>query len=323
MQRIQFGFGLPTRGRLSSPENLVKLAKHAEDLGFDFISVSDHVVIPRAIGSRYPYSATGEFAVDPSGAYLEQLTVLTYIAACSQRLRLLTSVMVVPQRPPVLTAKQLASLDVLSNGRLIFGVGAGWLREEFEALDAPWFDQRGRVTDEYLRAFKELWTNDEPTFDGDFASFHDIAFAPKPVQKPHPPIWVGGESNAALRRTARLGDAWYPIGSNPRHPLGTTSQLAAAIDRLRGFARQAGRDPAEIDIAYSAGWYNDRDAELDKAGHRRSFTGSPRQVADDVLAFAALGVRHFGFGMTDGTLDGSLARLERFATFVRPLIERA
>ncbi len=320
MPRIQFGFGLPTRGPLSIPENLVRLARRGDELGFDFISVSDHVIIPRAIASRYPYSTTGEFAVDPSGSYLEQLMVLAYIAAGTSRSRLLTSVMVVPQRPPVLTAKQLASLDVLSGGRLILGIGAGWLREEFEALDAPWFDKRGTVTDEYLRAFKELWTSEEPAFDGDYTSFHDIAFAPKPVQQPHPPIWVGGESDAALRRTARLGDAWYPIGSNPRHPLGTTAQLASAIDRLHAFAREAGRDPAEIDLAYSAGWYNDRDAELDNAGHRRSFTGSPRQVADDVHAFATLGVRHFGFGMIDGTLDGSLARLERFANVVRPLI---
>jgi probable F420-dependent oxidoreductase len=320
MQRIQFGFGLPTRGPLSTPGNLVRLARRGDELGFDFISVSDHVVIPRAIGSRYPYSTSGEFAVDPSGSYLEQLTVLTYIAASTRRVRLLTSVMVVPQRPPVLTAKQLASLDVLSGGRLIFGIGAGWLREEFEALDAPSFEQRGSVTDEYLRVFKELWTNEQPSFDGDYTRFHDIAFAPKPVQQPHPPIWVGGESDAALRRTARLGDAWYPIGSNPRHPLGTTAQLALAIDRLRGFARDAGRDAAEIDLAYSAGWYNDRDAERGEDGNRRSFTGSPRQVADDVRAFAALGVRHFGFGLTDGTLDGTLARLERFATVVRPLI---
>ena len=323
MQRLQFGFGLPARGPLSTPQNLVRLAKRGEELGFDFISVSDHVVIPRAIASRYPYTASGEFAVDPSGSYLEQLIVLTFIAASTSRPRLLTSVMVVPQRPPVLTAKQLASLDVLSGGRLIFGIGAGWLREEFEALDAPSFEQRGKVTDEYLRAFKELWTNDEPDFAGEYTHVHDIAFAPKPVQKPHPPIWVGGESDAALRRTARLGDAWYPIGSNPRHPLGTTAQLASAIDRLRGFVRETERNMAEIDIAYSAGWYNDRDAERGEDGNRRSFTGSPRQVADDVHAFATLGVRHFGFGMIDGTLDGSLARLERFATVVRPLIDGA
>src|SRR6185437_2121085 len=225
---MQIGFSLPTRGPLSSPENLATLAQRAEEMGFDIISVSDHVVIPRAIGSRYPYSASGEFSGDPSGACLEQLTMLTFIAASTKRIRLLTSVMVVPQRPPVLTAKQLASLDALSNGRLIIGIGAGWMREEFEALGAPSFDERGTVTDEYLRAFKELWTNDDPAFDGSYTRFHNIAFAPKPVQQPHPPIWVGGESAAALSRTARLGDAWYPIGSNPRHPMQTVEQLSAA-----------------------------------------------------------------------------------------------
>jgi alkanesulfonate monooxygenase SsuD/methylene tetrahydromethanopterin reductase-like flavin-dependent oxidoreductase (luciferase family) len=123
--------------------------------------------------------------------------------------------MVVPHRPPVLTAKILATIDVLSKGRLIVGCGVGWMREEFEAIGAPPYDKRGAVSDEYIRAFKELWTSDNPTFSGKYCSFANVAFAPKPLQKPHPPIWVGGESPVALRRAGRLADAWYPIGSNP------------------------------------------------------------------------------------------------------------
>jgi len=306
---------------LSSPENLATLAQRAEEMGFDIISVSDHVVIPRAIGSRYPYSASGEFSGDPSGACLEQLTMLTFIAASTKRIRLLTSVMVVPQRPPVLTAKQLASLDALSNGRLIFGIGAGWMREEFEALGAPSFDERGTVTDEYLRAFKELWTNDDPAFDGSYTRFHNIAFAPKPVQQPHPPIWVGGESAAALRRTARLGDAWYPIGSNPRHPMETVEQLSAAIAKLHRYAEHEGRDTTEIDLAYSAGWYNDHDAQQSSSGQRRILTGSPDEVAADIRDLSSLGFRHLILGLQDGTVDGMLARLDRFATVVRPRVD--
>jgi probable F420-dependent oxidoreductase len=227
--------------------------------------------------------------------------------------------MVVPQRPPVLTAKQLASLDVLSNGRLILGIGAGWMREEFEALGAPPFDERGAVTDEYLRIFKELWTNEEPAYDGKYTRFSNIAFAPKPVQQPHPPIWVGGESAAALRRTARLGDAWYPIGSNPQHPMETVEQLSTAISRLRMFTSEAGRDPSEIDLAYSAGWYNDQEIQHSADGRRRVFTGSPEQIAGDIRDFAALGVRHLMLGFQDNTVERMLSRLERFASAVRPL----
>lgn len=315
---MQIGFSLPTRGPLATPDHLATLVERGEELGFDIVAVSDHVVIPRAIDSRYPYSASGEFTGDPTGACLEQLTLLTYVAARTRRVRLLTSVMVVPQRPPVLTAKMLASLDVLSAGRLIFGAGAGWMREEFEALGAPSFDERGSVTDEYVRAFKELWTSDEPALDGPYARFNRIAFAPKPVQRPHPPIWVGGESPAALRRVARLGDAWYPIGSNPRHPMGTVAQFATGAAQMRQYAVDSGRDPSQIDLAYSAGWYNDREQERAADGSRRSFTGTPDEVAADIQAFGEAGVHHLILGLQDRTLDAMLARLERFASVVRP-----
>src|SRR6266567_4427207 len=122
---------------------------------------------------------------------------------------------------PVLTAKILSTIDVMSGGRIMVGVGAGWLEEEFEALGAPPFAERGKATDEYLQAFRELWTKDKPHFDGRFVKFTNIVFVPKPVQKPHPPLWVGGESGPAMRRAARLGNGWYPIGSNPRFPLNT------------------------------------------------------------------------------------------------------
>ena len=201
---MNFGFSAPTRGPQATPEALARLVAHGEALGFGIVSVSDHVVMPRTANSTYPYSADGSFA---GGAEcLEQLTLHAYLAAVTTRLRLLTAVMVVPHRPPVLTAKVLATVDVLSGGRLIVGCGAGWLREEFEAIEAPDFDRRGAVTSEYIRAFKELWTSDEPTFHGEFCSFSNLHFEPKPMQKPHPPIWTGGESPAALRRAGRLAD---------------------------------------------------------------------------------------------------------------------
>ena len=319
---MEFGFSIPSRGPLATPENMATLAGRGEEMGFDIISVSDHIVIPNNIGSRYPYSESGAFAGDSSGMYMEQLTVLGFLAGQTSKAKLLTSVMVLPHRSPVLTAKMLATIDVLSGGRLIVGCGVGWMREEFEAIGAPPYDERGAVGDEYIRAFKELWTSDSPRFDGKYCSFSDVSFEPKPVQKPHPPIWIGGESPPALRRAGQLGDAWFPIGTNPRFTVGTAAQFADYASRVRGHAEAAGRDPSEIDFAYSAGWYNDKEAEMLPGGDRRIFTGTPNQIADDIKTFEALGVRHLLFGFQGETLDETVERLDRFATKVRPLTER-
>ena len=319
---MEFGFSVPSRGALATPDKIVALAKRGEEMDFEIISVSDHIVIPMSIGSRYPYSESGEYVGGGTGDYLEQLTTLSFLAGHTSKIRLLTGVMVLPHRSPVLAAKMLASIDVLSEGRLIVGCGVGWMREEFEAIGAPPYDERGAVGDEYIRAFKELWTSYNPSFEGKYCSFSDVSFLPKPVQRPHPPIWIGGESPPALRRAGRLGDAWYPIGTNPRFTVGTAEQFSDYASRVRGHADAAGRDPGEIDLAYSASWYNDRKAEVLPSGERRIFTGTPNQVADDIKTFEGLGVGHLLFGFQSDTVDESVERMERFTTKVRPLTER-
>ena len=175
---MEFGFGVPTSGPLSAPESLAALARRGEEMGFGIISVSDHVVIPKSIASRYPYSEAGEFPGAAAGECLEQLTTLAFLVSHTSTARLLTSVMVLPHRSPVLTAKMLATIDVLSKGRLNVGCGVGWMREEFEAIGAPPYDERGAVGEEYIRAFKELWTSDNPTFEGRYCRFSDISFLP-------------------------------------------------------------------------------------------------------------------------------------------------
>ena len=194
------------------------------------------------------------------------------------------------------------------------------MREEFEVIGAPPFERRGDVGDEYIRAFKELWTADNPTFEGTYCRFSDVTFAPKPVQKPHPPIWVGGESPRALRRAARLGDGWYPIGTNPSYPVDTPERFSDALTRLRGYAEEVGRDPAEIGIAYSVGWYDDPGASMRPAGDRPCFTGTPEQVAGDIGAFQELGVRHLMIGFQRPTLDEPVDRMHRFVEDVMPLV---
>ena len=247
---MKYGLAMPNRGPLAQPGHLVTLATRAEELGFHSLQIGDHIVLPNRISSRYPYAEGGVFTGAVSGEAFEPLTELSFLAGVTRKIRLATSVMIVPHRNPLLAAKMLATLDVLSGGRLILGIGAGWMREEFEALGLPPFDERGAVTDEYVRAFKELWTSDNPTYDGNYCQFSDIKFLPKPVQMPHPPIWVGGENPRAIRRAAELGNGWIPIGSNPDFPMGTPKQLSARMKQLASAAVRAGRDPSEIEVIY-------------------------------------------------------------------------
>lgn len=316
---MQFGFGLPTRGPMATPQSLATLAHKGEELGFAVLSVSDHIIIPKSIASTYPYNESGTFAGDPSGACLEQLSLLSFLAGITSSVKLLTSVMVLPHRPPVLTAKMLATIDVLSNGRLIVGCGVGWMREEFEALGAPAYDERGAVGNEYLQAFQELWTSANPTFAGKYCRFANVAFAPQPVQKPHPPIWIGGESAVALRRAGRFANAWYPIGSNPRFPVGTPAQFAAYATKVQRYAQEAGRDPSSLTFAYSTNWYTDQQALTLPDGQRRSLTGTPQQIADDIKRYEDLGVRHMMVNLQGDTLAQTVERVQRFAERIMPL----
>ncbi len=309
---MQYGFGAPVSGLLSMPDNLARIVVEGEAIGYDYATISDHVVIPRDIEARYPYSDTGEFPGRSRGDRHEQLTAVAFIAGKTSRLRLVTSVTVVPHRPAVLQAKMLATIDVLSKGRLTFGIGAGWMKEEFEALGVPPFSERGTVTDEYLMACRELWTKDDPRFEGKFVKFANVLFEPKPVQKPHPPIWVGGESGPALRRTARLGDGWYPIGTNPQHRLDSMKRFQAGVERLGRLTREAGRDPAQIALAYRVtSWGKSLPARADD-GERRLFSGETADVVGDLRAFRDFGVGHVDFSFDGDTPDAMIANMRRF-----------
>ena len=318
---MKYGFTLPGRGPLATPETLGRIARTGEELGYDALFTGDHILVPRNIASPYPYTEGGEFPGSPSGESMEQLTLLAFLAGQTSRIRLVTSVIIVPHRNPLVAAKALATLDVLSGGRLVVGVGVGWMREEFEALDLPPFEERGAVTDEYIRAFKELWTSDDPHFEGKYVSFGNISFLPKPVQKPHPPIWVGGESRPALRRTAELADGWYPLGSNPTFPMGTPEQLAAGLERLASYARRFGRDPSEIETIYRTHQFELTD--MAAGGDRLPFVGNAEQMASDIRAYQDMGVGSLVLDFLRQTedLDVMLGRMERFAKEVWPLVQ--
>jgi len=309
---MQYGFSPPVSGPLSSPDNLARIAAEGEAIGYDYATISDHVVIPRDIEAKYPYSDTGEFPGRSRGDRHEQLTAVAFVAGRTSRLRLVTSVTVVPHRPAVLLAKMLATIDVLSKGRLVFGIGAGWMREEFEALGVPPFPERGAVTDEYLNACRELWTNDNPRFEGRYVKFDNILFEPKPLQKPYPPIWVGGESGPALRRTAKLGDGWYPIGTNPQHRLDTMKRFQGGVERLRRLTREAGRDPSKMALAYRISAWGGALPARANDGERRLFSGQTADVVADLRAFRDFGVGYVDFNFAGDTADAMIREMRRF-----------
>ena len=219
--------------------------------------------------------------------------------------------MVVPHRPAVLTAKILATLDFLSKGRITLGIGAGWCEEEFIAIGAPPFAERGAVTDEYMMVCKELWTADEPKFNGKYVQFNDVLFPPKPVQQPIP-IWVGGESGPALRRTAKYGDAWYPIGTNPQFPMDTLTRFKAGAAKLAALTEKAGRDPKAVALSYRVSSNPEAQPKGTVDGERKLFTGSAADFAGDIKALQDVGVTSFDFGLFGPTLDATIDTMRKF-----------
>jgi probable F420-dependent oxidoreductase len=232
---MNFDVWLPTANPFTTPELLTVIGREAEERGINAIWVGEHVVTFDDYASSYPYADDGRVPLPPGTGLLEPFTTLAFLAALTSRVRLGTAMCLLPQRNPVYTAKEVATLDWLSRGRVDLGVGVGWLREEFEALEVPW-ERRGARTDDYLGVLKALWTEDLSSFSGEFYNLAPCSQFPKPVQSPHPPVHIGGESDAALRRTARLGQGWHSFNRTPADladPLARLDELLSAEGRTR------------------------------------------------------------------------------------------
>lgn len=238
---MQFGAHIFGVDELADPKTLVEVAQLAEALGYHSIFVADHIIIPRGLESKYPYSGDGSFPYAPDQNWLDPMFALGYLAGLTQTIRLGTSVTVLPMRHPIVAAKQIVSEDHLSGGRVIFGVGVGWMAEEFALLGESFHD-RGRRTDEYLQLIKTLWTKENPRFEGTYFQVVDCGFAPKSSQHPHVPIWIGGESRAALRRAAQLGNGWHSAGTS-------LAELPEKIGVLREALAAAGRSETDFVIS--------------------------------------------------------------------------
>jgi probable F420-dependent oxidoreductase len=221
-------------------------------------------------------------------------------------------VLVVPHRPAVLAAKQLATVDALSGGRLTVGIGAGWLKAEFDAVVTTPFAERGAVTDEYVAAFKTLWTEKKPVIEGKYVHYDRLLLEPKPTQKPHPPIWVGGESGPSLRRAARLGDAWYPIGTNNAAPYDSLPRYRAGVARLRQLTAAAGRDAQAVALTYRVKRYGGDLPAQAGDGERRLFSGSDGDIVGDIHALEDIGVSAIDFDFERPQESAVLSEMRAF-----------
>ncbi len=255
---MKFGLRYINTGRYVDPSLAIELVQAGEAAGFESAWTVDHVVVPEGYQSSYPYSEDGRMAGGVNDIPLpDPLIFMSYLASATTRIKLATGILILPQRNPVVTAKQIATLDYLSGGRILLGIGVGWLEEEFNAIGTPFAD-RGRRTDEYVAAMRELWSSPSPSFDGEFVHFKDAHCRPQPIEG-SVPIIVGGHSKAAARRAGRLGNGFFPA----------RDASAPLFDLVRKTAEECGRDPAEIEFTASLPDDLDQIPELAKIGVTR------------------------------------------------------
>ena len=267
------------------------------------------MVTPWRIKTPYPYSENHEFIVPPDRPFLDSLTCLAFLAGCTSKITLGISVLVLPYRHPLYWARVATSIERLSKGRLTMGIGVGWMEEEFAALGVS-FKDRGKMTDEQLEIVHQLWTEEHASWSGQFYSYDDLAFFPKPLQHPRIPIWVGGEGPAAHRRTAKYGDAWFPYFVEV-----TPAELRAGYDSVRQSAAELGRDPEQIGLACC------RPIEVTPEPvpqNARFLRGSPEQLITALLAYQSIGVRHMALQFMAPRWPDRVEQITRFAQGVMP-----
>ncbi|MGH7319862.1 MAG: TIGR03619 family F420-dependent LLM class oxidoreductase [Candidatus Rokuibacteriota bacterium] len=305
---MKLGVFLPISGRAASGV-LMDAARRIEALGYDSVWAADRIVTPWELNTPYPYNEDRHFFVPPAAPFLEPLTCLAYLAGGTESVALGMSVLVMPYRHPLHWAKIATTIDHLSKGRLILGVGVGWMAEEFDALGAP-FKERGAVADEQLTILSRVWQEEKPHFEGQYYRFQEVGFSPKPLQQPRIPIWVGGEGAPAQRRAGRYGDAWFPYFVRV-----TPEELAARFENVRRVAAEAGRDSSQIRLTCCL------PIELTRTPVRQEedrLMGTPAQVLETLQDFQAVGVAHVALQFMVPRWPERLEQIERFAREVLP-----
>jgi probable F420-dependent oxidoreductase len=313
-QGLSFGLDVGIYGRLATREHILELGQLAETSGMDSIWLADHVIFPTAFTSKYPYSPTGAFPVDMTQEpLLEPIATMGVLVGATQRVRIGTAVLVMPYRNPVLLARMLVTLDVLSAGRTIVGAGVGWLAEEFEALDARPFAARGQVTDECIEIVKRICQGGEVSFAGEHFTLNPVVSSPGSVQRPHPPIFIGGTSNPALRRVAKLGDGWLSTGLHP-------DQIGERLERLKGLWATEGRRVEDLKLCHKL-FINIGESRTRSDGRRDPGTGSPADLVDDLRRFVDAGHQSFIVRYRGSDADEQRRQLHTFICDIMPKVQ--
>jgi probable F420-dependent oxidoreductase len=299
---MDWGIHLPQLGKHVSGEGLIRFAKRIDELGVHSGWVSDHVCWPSEFEPNYPYSDDGSFPAPNDMAWLDPIGTLLFVAGCTDNLKLGTTVLILPYRLPVVTAKQLATLDVVSNGRLILGVGVGWMKEEAAVLGMP-FDHRGKRSNEQLEIFQSLFTQDEPEYEGDYYQIPKVRFEPKPIQNPVP-VWVGGDTTAAFKRVARYGQG-FQAAFQP------FDRVREEIEEVHRCCEDIHRDPEEL--TFSVRMYLDPNGMMDP---EKSITGNEDQMQTTIEQMKSIGVSHILLDpVAPGGTTGRLEAVEQFMEF--------
>lgn len=289
---MKFGIVLPNFGLYSNREQMIEISGLAEELRYDSLWVSDHVVIPAS------HKVFGDTFHDP-------LVTIAYLAANTDKIELGTSVMVLPYRNPLVLGKMVSTLDTLSRGRVILGVGTGWIEDEFDALGVN-FKERGKVTDEYIEILKELWTSENPEYKGKYLEFSNIKFLPKPERKPHPPIWVGGESAGAMKRAVKYGDGWHPVGLTPE-------AFREKAEYLKSLLPSEKRDGFTLSLRRNIEINDGREFSADD-----TLRGGREKITKGIREYMEAGVEHLILYILAGDFKGILTTLRVFAEEIRP-----
>lgn len=306
---MKFGISIIVRGDDATPDTFAKMGETAEAQAWDCLWASDHLIMPAMKTSRYPGRADGQLPAAWKRTYYQPFSVLNFLAAQTRSVRLGLSVLILPMRNPAEVAAQIAEMDQLSRGRVNFGVGVGWYREEFEALGYD-FSNRGRRTDDGLEIVRALWHQEKTTVDGPYYRFTDVEMGPKPLQQPHPPIYIGGHTPGALARVARFGDVWHPYRMS-------SQDLDHARPKLREALQEAGRESEGFPIAPKIPLtFQDGPATAGQAGSE----GRPQDIVDGLKRYVDAGATEFCFDITTETLAVALDTMTRFTEEVRPHI---
>ena len=308
----EFGLDVGIYGALATPEIILGLAQQAEAMDFSAVWLADHIAMPVNFAAKYPYSIGGDFPTKLSEPLMEPITTMAVIAGATKRVKIGTAVLVMPYRNPLLTARMLVTVDNFSGGRVILGAGTGWLAEEFAALGSDGYARRGKVTDEALAIFKAVCAGGEVGYQGETYRFDPVFAMPGSVQRPHPPILVGGGADAALRRVARLADGWMAVAM-------PAEQVRERLGALEGFCRDRGRKLTDLQLAYKV-FIDIGKPKANRFGEREPGTGSVGQIVDDLKALRDLGFGHFAVRYRGETAESQTEQLARFADEIIPKV---